>query len=494
MVTHGQSIKALLLNCLGFTERRLYLMPEYFDDIATERLISDGIEAKHLNQYVFGETLDALAEYGPTELFTGVVHEIIDSLLHGVLRLHYDTTTVSVTGDYDRELNTRLIQLVRGHSKDHRNDLKQFVISLVTDQRGIPVFMEPLSGNISDKKTLLRTIKEVRSSLNTDQTIYHMADSALYSANSVHELGSHCFWITHVPETIKEVKDIISSDVEWITCTDARYKYAFFKSKYGGIEQKWVLFHSEERHKASIKRDLEKIEDKLAKSQTALNKTLVKGFACENDARLAVERWMSKHNRYNPSDIQITSENKKQSGKVGRPKKGEEVEKWFFASCKLSLNQEVIQKEQSLMGRFVLASNDTTIDPEVCLEYYKEQNTVERGFRFIKGNSFHASEVYLENSDRIAALSMIMVLCLLVYSFTEWVIRETLRIEKKHIRDQKGKPTQKPSAKWMFFMFRRVRQIKEIVDSSILVRLLNFTDELREIIQWLGPHVEKYYA
>ena len=128
------------------------------------------------------------------------------------------------------------------------------------------------------------------------------------------------------------MKDILSSDVGWIPCTDARYKYAFFKSKYGGIDQKWVLFHSEERHKASIKRDLEKIEDKLAKSQTALNKTLVKGFACENDARLAVERWMSKHNRYNVSDIQITSENKKQSGKVGRPKKGEMVEKWIFAS------------------------------------------------------------------------------------------------------------------------------------------------------------------
>ena len=95
MVTHGQSTKALLLNCLGFTESRLYLMPEYFDDIATERLIGDGIEAKHLNQYVFGETLDALAEYGPTELFTGVIHEIFDSLLHGVLRLHYDTTTIS---------------------------------------------------------------------------------------------------------------------------------------------------------------------------------------------------------------------------------------------------------------------------------------------------------------------------------------------------------------------------------------------------------------
>jgi transposase len=466
IVSHGQSVKALLLNCLGFTERRLYLMPEYFDDIATERLIGKDIKAKHLNQYQFGETLEEIAAEGPTELFTGLILEILDNLLQGVLRLHYDTTTISVTGDYDRDLNTRLIKLVRGHSKDHRNDLKQFVLSLVTDQRGIPVFMEPLSGNISDKKTLIRTIQEVRKNFNTDQTVYHMADSAVYSANSLQELGSHCYWITHVPETIKEVKTILSSDGEWTPCSDVRYKYAVFESKYGGIDQKWILFHSEERHKSSIKRDLEKIEEKLAKSQTALNKSFVNGFACENDARLAVERWMSKHKRYILSDIQISWENKKASGKAGRPKKGEVLEKWYYVSCKLALNQEVIQKEQAMMGRFVLASNDTTIDPEVCLEYYKEQNSVERGFRFIKGNSFHASEVYLENSNRVAALSMIMVLCLLVYSFTEWVIRETMKKEKKQIRDQKGKPTQKPSAKWLFFMFRRVRQIKEIVDSS----------------------------
>ena len=86
-----------------------------------------------------------------------------------------------------------------------------------------------------------------------------------------------------------------------------------------------------------------------------------------------------------------------------------------------------------------------------------------------------------------------MVLYLLVYLFTEWVIRETMKIEKKQIRDQKGKPTQKLSAKWLFLLFRRVRQIKEIVGSMILVRILNFTDELRDIVRWLGPHVEKYY-
>ncbi|MEI6842296.1 MAG: hypothetical protein WCK53_13600, partial [Methanomicrobiales archaeon] len=45
-----------------------------------------------------------------------------------------------------------------------------------TNQHGIPLFMEPLSGNESDKKTLLRTIEEVRKNLITDENIYHMAE------------------------------------------------------------------------------------------------------------------------------------------------------------------------------------------------------------------------------------------------------------------------------------------------------------------------------
>ena len=92
---------------------------------------------------------------------------MMEKLPLGAQRLHHDTTSINVTGDYDREFKTRIIEIVRGHSKDHRNDLKQFVISLVTNQDGIPVFMEPLSGNASDKKILLKSILAVRSNLVT---------------------------------------------------------------------------------------------------------------------------------------------------------------------------------------------------------------------------------------------------------------------------------------------------------------------------------------
>jgi len=35
-LSHGNVLKAMILNGLGFTERRLYLFPEFFDDITVD--------------------------------------------------------------------------------------------------------------------------------------------------------------------------------------------------------------------------------------------------------------------------------------------------------------------------------------------------------------------------------------------------------------------------------------------------------------------------
>jgi len=494
LVTHGEATKALLINGLGYNERRLFLMPEYFEDIATERLIKGGIGPDHLNQYLFGECLDAIAAYGPTRMFTGIVLQMMEKIEMGSLRLHYDTTTINVTGEYDSAFNTRLIRIVHGHSKDRRSDLKQFIISLVTNQHGIPLFMEPLSGNVSDKKTLLRTIEEVRKNLVTDETVYHMADSAMYSAENICKLGQQCYWITRVPETIKEAKHIVQSSPEWISCQDPRYKYAVFKSSYGGISQHWVLFRSSEQYKQSLQTDEKNKQKKLKKDQTALHKLCVKGFACEADARMTVERWLTKHPRYRLEHLDLSAKHRRKSGKRGRPQKDEELELVYYVDFTLTLDPIIVSQEQDLLGRFLLASNDLAIYPEVMLQYYKEQSTVERGFKFIKDNSFHVSEVYLENENRIAALVMIMVLCLMVYSITEWQFKNILREKNVTIQDQFDKPTQKPRAKWLYFLFRRVRQIDEIIDDRQKCKILNFSHVLEEMVCLLGPNVEKYYS
>ena len=81
--------------------------------------------------------------------------------------LHNDTTSMSLQGAYEREegdIDAVPIQITHGYSKDHRPDLKQFVISLVMSD-SLPVFIQALSGNTSDKNHFREIVKEYGRSL-----------------------------------------------------------------------------------------------------------------------------------------------------------------------------------------------------------------------------------------------------------------------------------------------------------------------------------------
>ena len=53
-LSHSQVVKLMALNGLGFIERRLYLFPEFFDDIAVERLLGEGITTDQINDDLLG--------------------------------------------------------------------------------------------------------------------------------------------------------------------------------------------------------------------------------------------------------------------------------------------------------------------------------------------------------------------------------------------------------------------------------------------------------
>lgn len=91
----------------------------------------------------------------------------------------------------------------------------------------------------------------------------------------------------------------------------------------------------------------------------------------------------------------------------------------FKIEIEIELDEDALAKERKKLGRFVLASNKTDLEPGVMLNYYKGLQIVERGFRFLKYKSIRVSEVYLKKEERIESLCMVMVLSLLIYSFAK---------------------------------------------------------------------------
>ena len=78
-VTHGEAVKAMVLNALGFTSRALYLTEEFFRTKPIE-LIREGLEPSDLNDDALGRTLDQLYQTGVTELFAKIATHVMTSL------------------------------------------------------------------------------------------------------------------------------------------------------------------------------------------------------------------------------------------------------------------------------------------------------------------------------------------------------------------------------------------------------------------------------
>lgn len=490
---HSAIVKGLVINGLGFAERRLYIYPTYFKDLALEKLFGPGISPEDFNEDSVGRTLDRIYRFGSTKLFNLIAMKCMQQLAFGTQLLHVDTTSFSVHGQYEGEDCRPAMEIAFGHPKDGRWDLKQFILSMVTNQYGVPLFVEAHSGNKSDKKTLIETIEKLKSNLNFSDRTYFVADSAFFSSENINLLGDRTLWITRVPSTVGEAKQLLNQDLEMKFCSDDRYSIFETSVNYGDVNQKWVVVDSREMHARKAKTFDRLIEKELTQARKSVKKLGNIVFACEADARKAADRWMSENPRFQLRNVSICMISRRIDAKKGRPKKGEVLETGYIVEAEIDRNEKIIASQRHKLGRFVLASNDLTMNGELMLQYYKGQNAVERGFRFLKDKSFRIAEVYLKKEERIEALSMVMVLSLLIYSIAEWILRKRLKENGETIFNQLGKPTQRPTLKWIFQKFRNINEAIIELKDSVHREIINFNDEQRKIVELFGQGCEKYY-
>lgn len=227
-VSPGQGVVAMIVNGLGYTNRTLYMSHHFFLSKPIERLIDPSLKAADITDYTLAHTLDDIAAYGSSKLFMEVAMEI--ALEHDLLGLvnHVDTTSFSLEGSYEQkeekqeeeqeeqeeqeEEKQQVISIRQGYSKDHRPDLKQVILSLVVNgPSAIPICMEPLSGNSSDKVSLHQTINKVerfKKQIAVDKPFKWVADSALYTRDKLLKNNNYR-WLTRVPETIKEARELL---------------------------------------------------------------------------------------------------------------------------------------------------------------------------------------------------------------------------------------------------------------------------------------------
>ena len=362
------------------------------------RLFGDTISASDFNDDSLGRGLDAVFDFGVTSLFSELAFDIgVNQKLLG-RSAHFDTTSLSVYGEYQcdgaalfeatvEETSTtpapssprQAIDVTYGYSKANRPDLKQVVLNLATTgAANFPIWMEACSGNASDKVVLRAAAARMQAfckELEESPPFLYVGDSAMYE-RCVNEAGE-LKWLSHVPERLKEAKKwllIPDQSYVWTELEDGYRMTELADACYGDLTQRWILIHSE--HAAS--RELRTLEKRIQKEKDTYTKILWhlgnQEFTCDHDALLAAEKAV-KALKYHQVTW-FTSPIEKH-GKRGRPKTDALLQVvGYRIQGTLIEDNERIDLAKRCKGRFILASNEldkTILLDAAFLPEYKEQ-------------------------------------------------------------------------------------------------------------------------
>jgi transposase len=492
-ITAGEAVAGMILNGLGFSNRPLSLIPQFFVNKPLDVLFRPGVHADMFNRFKLGRSLDEVSTYGCDLLFSELalavcIQEGIDQRFN-----HLDTTSFSLSGEYAPESDEHVIIITHGYSKDHRPDLKQAVLELMVSQDGgVPLLSKSWDGNASDTKvfqeraqTLMTTFK------NSPSPRYVVADCKLYHKDNAKNLKALPF-ITRIPNTLKVVSQVITQAVEIDTWhdVDEQMRYQCLEFCHFGIEQRWLVVHSEAaawRAESSIRkaqpREYEAIEKQLFHLQASRFDTPVAAHAA---LAPVAKTW-----KYHQVDSYELIEHKRYANK-GRPRADTPCQAiaWQI-QARVRPDAERIGYAKQLGACYVLGTNIEAAqlsDVEV-IGGYKGQAKAEGGFRFLKDPLFFVSSLFVKKPCRIQGLLMVMTLALLVYSVAQRRLRHALARQNATIPNQINQPTSRPTLRWVFQMLEGIERVRMMVDGKVRELITGLNEVRIAILRLFGEQV-----
>jgi transposase len=515
IVSPGHVVKAIILNGLGFVSAPLYMFPKFFEGKATEHLIGEGVQPEHLNDDRLGRVMDKLYLTGLSQVFTIVALGAAQRFGVATDSAHLDSTSFHVHGKYENNLPQvslitgginpnnpqgedieetfvpHPIEITYGYSRDHRPDLKQFILDLICSGDGdVPLFLRVADGNEADKAVFAQVLRDFRQQLNLNTLM--VADSALYSAPNLEQMKD-LKWLCRVPLTIKQAKEMVSqlTEKDFVKSALEGYLVAERTSNYGGITQRWLVVESQARRQTEFQRLEQRLNKAELEAYKKVQRLCAQKFPCPQVAIEAAQSLAKKLKYHNITEIQAVELLPKTTKKAS-VKAEQSGNVTYQIQVRLVREQNVIETETRQAGRFVLATNVlnvTQLSSDGMLREYKGQQSAERGFGFLKDPLFFTDSVFLKSPERVEALAMLMVLCLLVYTLAQRQLRFALKQSQSAIKNQLGKLTERPTLRWIFQCFQSVH----LLIGNGVKQISNLTSERLGILRFFPDACRRYY-
>jgi transposase len=414
-------------------------------------------------------------------------------------------SAATISGDYtweEGDLDAQAIAITYGYSRDHRQDLKQWMLALATSGEGaIPVFLRPLDGNASDQRELAQTIEALVRHLREagEEPGLYVADGGVYSAANMQRFTkAGVRWISRVPATSREASALLSEEPalgRWGSSVDGQTRWFSRQVELAPGQERWLVVVTDAglaRTRTTLAKRVQRDREQWERQLWHLEN---QAFACQADADAALQRQL----KTLPVWLRVASTVSPRPHYAGKgcPPKGQfPTRETWHVQAQVTIDHEQLEREAQRQARFLVATN--VLDPaelpdEQVISTYKAQSGVERGFAFLKDPLFLASSVFLKRPERIMALACIMVLCLLVYRLAEWRLRQQLAATDQTVPNQLKQPTNRPTMRWMFACFEGINllTLPSPDGSQTLVQGLEPLHGL--VLSLLGPAVSKMY-
>jgi transposase len=481
-VDAGTIVLGLVLDTLS-GRSPLYRLEEFFAHHDTELLLGKALPPHAFTDDTVGRVLDRLYDMGTMKLFTACA--VRAAATFGLERryVHFDTTSRSVWGAYqcgeDQDLPFRITY---GYSKDHRPDLKQFVLSTLCVDRAVPIWGKPEDGNASDKTlnaTLLSEIAQLLARYGVQRGAYiYIADAALVTAENLAALGETLF-ITRLPATYSECARVIAEAVarnRWEEVgvlaqtkpTKHRPAAAYTVDEnvvtLYGTSYRAVVVHSSTQEPRRQKHLARELQASQATLEATMHEAAKQEYFCRADAEAAAEKLRALPSAYH--HIEVVVEERPQYG-PGRPRRHQpRPVKAMRYGLQPTLREraEVIARKRQEAACFVLLTNVPTTgemahSAKEVLGAYKTQHGVEQNFAFLK-DPLIVNSLFLKKPERIEALGLVLLLALLLWRLVERTLRVHVETTGHALTGWDKKETQKPTAFMMMTKFAAVMVVK----------------------------------
>lgn len=463
----------------------------------------EGLVRKNLSDDMLARALDSLFKADRASLLTKISLQAIDKFSIKTDQIHNDSTSVKFSGEFE-EQSPKAVQLKRGHSKDHRPDLKQLVYSLsVTRDGAIPIHFKSYDGNRTDDTTHWEIWQSLRGLLDRSDFLY-VADSKLCVSKTLEQIDrEQGFFVTILPRTRKETEEFatqaMGSTVRWQEIFSQRSSRR--QRKIDHFEVALGLYQMSEgyrlywyRSSEKKNRDRQAREERIALARTrllALNEAKRRGPKTEAALKRAAEKILNHFKAKNWLKISLTTE---EIESFKQTRRGKSTDSSLFKRSvhkivKISvLDDFQAQGRSSAMdGIFPLATNKDLTAFET-LKAYKFQPRLEKRHSLFK-SVLQVAPVFLKKNERIDALMFVYFIAQMVAALIERTIRSEM--EKAGIKSlpllPEGRPTKTPTASHIIDSFQD-RSRHELFDGDRLMK--TFTEPLApeqiQVLKLLG--------